>query len=391
MMSRRQTLTLLVVLLDSLLLGFAAGVAAASRLLPPTADRYPLVSEAKSGLAEYSLEPLPSNLALQRGMVAGMVDSLGDPYTIYLAPPARAAETDTLNGEYGDIGTGVMRGADGAIYLIPFPGGPAEQAGVKKGDRLLQVDQLQIGAEASIGDVEASLQGIVGSDVTLKLMTPGDQAPHELRIVRAAFSLPSLAWYPLPGQPSIGVVTISWFSDRTAEEVGRAFEALQAQGVRGYILDLRGNGGGLLTSAVDTARSFLASGTIAYEQRKGERETQYTVNEPGRLAGKPLAVIVDGSTASAAELLAAALQQNGRAQLVGQSTYGKGTVQAVVPLSDGSSLHVTTAAWLTPDHTRLGPGGLMPDIVIGGDPVASNDPELAAAAGLLMQRIGVAP
>jgi carboxyl-terminal processing protease len=377
-------------LLASLLVGFTAGMAA-GRLRPSNADRFPLLSEAETGLVEYSLQPLPSDLDLQRGMIAGMVNSLGDPYTIYLPPPARAAETDELSGEYGDIGAGVMRGADGRIYLLPFPGGPAQIAGVNKGDLLLEIDGSPIASNSPIEEIQASLKGPVGSQVTLMLVAQGGQIPHKVQITRQAFPLPSLGWYALPSQPTIGVVAISWFSDRTADEVKQAFGALQEQGVEGFILDLRGNGGGLLTAAVETARAFLSSGIIAYEERKDEPETVYAANEPGPFSSKPLVVIVDNSTASAAELLAAALQQNDRARLVGQPTYGKGTVQAVLPLSDGSSLHVTTAAWLTPNHIRLGPEGLQPDLVISGESSNSGDPDLAAAAALLARPAGAVP
>jgi carboxyl-terminal processing protease len=192
----------------------------------------------------------------------------------------------------------------------------------------------------------------------------GTAAPRELSIIRVEVELPSVVWRVLEQDASIGLVDIDRFSDRTAAETRTALTELFKAGVSAVIIDLRGNGGGLLQSGVDTAELFLDGGVILYHARRDHAEETLTAAAGGLAAATPLAVLVDGGSASAAEILAGALRDRKRAPLIGQKTFGKGSVQLIFELEDKSSLHVTNARWYTPTRTELDKQGLEPDIAI---------------------------
>jgi carboxyl-terminal processing protease len=182
--------------------------------------------------------------------------------------------------------------------------------------------------------------------------------------VRETFPIPSVTGYTLPDQPDIGVIFINLFSEKTPEEVEQTYQTLIDRGAVYFVLDLRGNVGGLLDSAVDVARFFLLDGMILIEERRGGREEQYSVNSPGKASDVPLVVLVNENTASASEVLAAALQENDRAPVIGTRTYGKGSVQLILELDDGSSLHVTSSRWQTPSGNTIDGQGLQPDLQV---------------------------
>ncbi len=365
--------------LISVIIGFGGGFASHALLQGERA--YPLVAEAHEYLRLYFIEDLPPDLDLERGMIRGMLQVLGDPYTAYVEPQAHELETDTLAGEYGGIGTYVSIDEAGLFHLIPFAEGPAARAGVMEGDVLLAIDEQRLSPETTLEDVGTALRGLAGTPVRL-LLAPRQQggAEFELTITRETIPLPSATGYLLPDEPTIGVILISVFSQKTPTEVQAACDDLTGRGAQALILDLRGNPGGLLDSAVEVARFFLDAGTVVFQQERDGVEQVFRVETPGAAARIPLVVVADGSTASAAEILAAALQANGRAPVVGQPTYGKGSVQLIFDLSDGSSLHITNARWLTPDRQALDGAGLQPDILVDPTSAAgSGDPILAAA------------
>lgn len=380
MANRTRTLFLVIgCSLISVIIGFGGGFA--SHALLQGGRTYPLVAEAHEYLRRYFIEDLPPDLALQRGMIQGMLQVLGDPYTAYVEPQAHELETDTLTGEYGGIGTYVSIDEAGLFHLVPFADGPAARAGVMEGDVLVAVDGQRIGPEATLEDVGTALRGLAGTSVRL-LLAPRQEGEEEfeLTITRETIPLPSATGYLLPDDPTMGVIVITVFSQKTPTEVQAAYDDLTGRGAEAIILDLRGNPGGLLDSAVEVARFFLESGIVVFQEERDGAEEVFQVQTPGAAAQVPLVVVADGSTASAAEILAAALQANGRAPVVGQPTYGKGSVQLIFDLSDGSSLHITNARWLTPDRQALDHAGLQPDVLV--DPTSSagsGDPILAAA------------
>lgn len=308
------------------------------------------------------------------GAIRGMVESFDDPYTFFVEPQPRQLERDELAGKYGGIGANVEASADGYI-LHPVEGQPAARAGLREGDLLLMVNGQEISAQMSIEEVIALVRGPVGSRVTLAVrrMAAGADEEVTLHITRAEIYTPSIEWRIIgePGDPPIGYIRHTLFTERSADEMRQAIEELSAQGVTGYILDLRGNPGGLVDTAVKIADLWLDDGVVYIERRAdGSEAVQQAF--PGMAAGDaPLAVIVDAGSASASEIVAGALQDHGRATLVGEQTYGKGSVQLIHELPDQSSLHVTNGQWLTPNRHPIDGYGLQPDVPVepGIDPL----------------------
>ncbi|HEY76562.1 MAG TPA: S41 family peptidase [Thermoflexia bacterium] len=296
------------------------------------------------------------------GAIRGSLAVLNDPYTVFLEPQTGEVERDRLSGSYGGIGVDIWRDSEDRIVLNPYPGSPAEVAGVRAGDFLLAVDGHSV-LTATVDEVRARLHGEVGTPVVLTLSRPPTPThPFVLTIVRQEIQVPSVSYRLLDQDPSIGYLQITSFTERTPQEVEEALRSLLDGGATRLILDLRDNGGGLIQPAVDVGDQFLDGGIILYEVRRGRQERAFRARRGGLATEPPLVVLVNGSTASASEMIAGSLQVQGRATLIGEPTYGKGSVQLIFTLSDGSSLHVTSAIWLLPDHRPLPETGLTPDI-----------------------------
>ena len=324
---------------------------------------------------------MPSARERTYGAIRGVLALLGDPYTVFLEPQSGQAERERLAGTYGGIGVDLWRDESGAVILSPFPGTPAEGAGVQAGDTLLAVDGQPVDA-ASLEEIGAMLHGEDGTAITLTLVRP-PAPPFDLVVVRAQISVPSVSYRVLREDPAIGYLRATGFTERTAEEASAALQALLDAGIVGLVLDLRDNGGGLILPALDVADLFLDEGVLLYEVRRGGEETAFRASESQMGPGLPLVVLVNGSTASAGEVLAGILQVRGRAVLLGEPTYGKGSVQLVYTLSDGSSLHVTAAVWLLPNREPVGPAGLAPDVPVASESTPE-DVQLDRAIELLL-------
>jgi carboxyl-terminal processing protease len=330
---------------------------------------------------------LPDMHHLAWGAIRGAIGTLDDPYTTFLEPQPRRREKEELSGRFGGIGAYVSKAEDGSIILEPMPGLPAERAGVQKGDAILQVDATAITAETTVDDVVTLLRGDVGTMVQLTLRRAGQDEPVVVDIKREEIPSPSVEWRMLEDAADIGYVRITIFSDRTGRELEDALKELKSQGMAKLVLDLRGNGGGLLGAAIDVGSQFLADGVILYEVRKGEPDTAETARRGGEFVSGPMVVLANGSTASASEIVTGALQDRGRATFVGEKTYGKGSVQSVFDLSDGSSVHVTSAQWLTPNRHQITGVGLTPDIqvdITDDDRSQGLDPQLQRAVEYLI-------
>ena len=339
--------------------------------------QYPLLSEVRGIIDASFLGELPSNTQLEYGMIRGLLTAVGDRYTIFLEPSAQELETQSLQGEFGGIGVNLRRNEAGLIVLSPFPEAPAAIAGIEDGDVLVAVDGKPITPETTLDEISALVRGPVDTTVIITIQR-GPEEPRDYTLTRQVFEIPSVTGRALEQDSTIGLVAVSRFSEKTPIEIQRVIDDLQAKGVSRVVLDLRGNGGGLLDSAVDTASVFLDGGAVMYETRRGEDEKTYDAPGAGAEAELPLVMLVNGGTASAAEILAGALRDRGRGALIGQTTFGKGSVQLIFTLSDGSSIHVTNARWYTPNHTGIDGIGLKPDIEIqpGAD---GSDPELDRA------------
>lgn len=347
-----------------------------------TGNRYALLDEVRGLLEANYIGSLPADQVLEHGAAKGLVAAVDDPYTVFVEPQAHELQSNQLQGEFGGIGVSIAQDEAGHVVLTPLPTGPAGAAGVKEGDLLVAVDGEPIAPGISLDAVTARVRGPIGSQVTITVRH-ADGTEDTFTLTRQRIELPSVAWHAVEGQASTGLIAISRFSDKTPGEVERALDELLAQGVTRLVLDLRNNGGGILESAVDVTAHFIDGGVVMYETQRNAPEKVYTVPaNSGPATRLPLAVLVNGGTASAAEIVAGALVDRERAPLVGQRTFGKGSVQLVYDLSDGSSLHVTAYRWYTPARRELEQAGLPP--TFGVQPaVDGTDAELAYALELL--------
>ena len=350
-----------------LCLAFAAGFAVYSLRSKLDAARFPgppearILWEAWRRVESHFYGDVPSAKVRTYGAIERSLTLL-DPYTVFVEPVSRELEQDQLRGAYGGIGVTLWRTPDGWLALAPYPGSPAERAGLVRGDVILAVDGEAVSEATPPSELEAELHGEVGTRVRLKIKRSSESA-FETTIERERIEVPSVTWHVEPGR--IGYVHIARFTERTDDELGEALRSFDGA-ERGLVLDLRENRGGLLESAVAVAGRFLAAGDVVLRQTGRGGERSFTARSDGDLM-TPLIVLVDGGTASAAEMVAGALQDHDRARLVGQPTFGKGSVQEIYHLSDGSSLHVTTAVWLTPEGNRIDGDGLAPDTVVSDD------------------------
>lgn len=321
--------------------------------------------------------PLPSSRERTYGAIREVLSTLGDPYTIFIEPVVRDQEKDHLRGSYGDIGVTLQK-RQGDIVLYPLPDSPAARAGVLDGDILVAVDGGVISGTVSLDEVRARLRGEKGTAVTLTIARP-PVPPFDVVVVREEVLVPSVIWRIMDvDDAAIGYLRIEAFTERTGEETAAALQELAQRQIGGLILDLRGNSGGLLDVAVGVTGEFLESGVVLIERhRDGERIVE--VQNDGVAVVLPMVVLVNKGTASAAEVVAGALQDHGRALLVGEPTYGKGSIQLIYDFSDGSALHVTTAVWLTPDRHQINGVGITPDFYVAD--VGDEDEQLDWALG----------
>ncbi|MGD2040833.1 MAG: S41 family peptidase [Anaerolineae bacterium] len=316
------------------------------------------------------------------GAIRGALETLDDRHTTFLEPTPRQREKEDLSGRFGGIGAYVSQAEDGSIVLDPMPDLPAEQAGILEGDVVIQIDGTEITPEMSVDEVVTLVRGEIGTRVTLTLRREGQAEPVVIEIQRQEIPSPSVQWEMMEGTENVGYIRISLFSGRTAKELDEAIKSLKEQGMNRLIVDLRGNGGGLFDAAIDVASAFLDGDVVLYQVEREQDEKSFSANRGGEYTEAPLVLLVDGGTASASEIVAGALQDRDRAALVGQKTYGKGSVQSVYDLSDGSSVHITSAKWLTPSRRLIDGQGLEPDIVVeftDQDREAGLDPQLERA------------
>jgi len=305
--------------------------------------------------------------------VRGLTDSYGDSYTRFLEPQPRELERDQLRGRFGGIGAWIDT-FEGDFTLRPMPDRPAAIAGVQTGDRLVAIDDTPVTPEMSIETITALIRGPVDTEVCLDLLRGSTSEKLRICVVREEIETPSVEWRlleDLTGALSIGYLKQSVFSERSVEEMKIGLQELLADGATSFVLDLRGNPGGLVTTAVGVADIWLDGGPIFYEDKADGGEKEYSAEAGDLSLGAPLIVIVDGGSASASEIVAGALHDRQRALLLGEQTFGKGSVQLVHELVDGSSLHVTSAHWFTPNHNAIEGVGVTPDVMIeaGSDPV----------------------
>jgi carboxyl-terminal processing protease len=319
---------------------------------------------------------------LMQGAISGMLQSLGDAHTTYMNPQVYKDATSELAGSYAGIGSLVDTSGTLLTITKPFPDSPAEKAGLQAGDQIIAVDGQDV-TSLLPEEVRQKVLGPEGSKVELTIQRAGQDAPFDVQITRAVITVPSVTSKMLDGD--IAYLQVSTFGDNTTNDVHKQLAALMAQHPKGLILDLRDNGGGYLDTGIAVASEFISSGVIVSEKAGDGTITPYKA-KPGGLAtdpNLPMIVLVNAYSASASEIVAGALQDTGRAKLLGETTYGKGTVQDWIPLSNNQgAVRVTIARWLTPNGNSIDKKGLTPDfeVKMTADDVKANlDPQLDAA------------
>ncbi len=347
------------------------------QLFAPFWETWTLVHE------EYVDQPV-DDTALMRGAIRGMLAALEDPHTSYMDPNEFKDANASLAGNYEGIGAYVDTSGDFLTVISPIKDSPAEAAGLRAGDKIIAID----GADMTGINPELARQkvlGPAGSTVVLTILREGLEETLDVSIVRAQIVVKSVE-YELKG--NIAYVKLNTFGDTTSDELQTALKEVMAQNPQGLILDLRNNGGGYLRTAVEVLSQFLPKGEIAlYEQYgDGKRDTYETLG--GGLATEiPMIVLINEGSASASEIVAGALQDYGRAQLVGIKSYGKGSVQNWIPLNDeAGAVRITIAKWLTPKERTIHEIGLEPDLQVElteADFEAQLDPQLDQAIELL--------
>jgi carboxyl-terminal processing protease len=336
---------------------------------------------------QYLNQPV-DNLKLMQGAIRGMLDSLGDQNSSYMDPATFKQANDELSGGYEGIGAYVDITTDYLTIISPMPGTPAERAGLKPGDQVIAIDGKDMtGIDAEMARLK--IIGPAGTKVHLTISRAGESAPLEFDLQREHIVVHSAAGKMLSN--SIAYVDLATFGDSTASELKTVLTDLLAKNPKGLILDLRNNGGGYLTASVDVASQFLGDGVVLYEQYGDGTRQAYKVKPGGLATNIPLIVLINKGSASASEIVAGALQDTGRAKLVGVNSYGKGTVQNWVPLSDSQgAVRITIARWLTPKLRTIDGTGFTPDVVVDltdADIQAGRDAQLDKAVEILTEMI----
>jgi len=299
---------------------------------------------------------------LLESAIRGMLYEL-DPHSSYLTPDQFDDLQVTTTGEFGGLGIEVTM-EDGFVKVVtPVDGSPASKAGIQAGDLILKIDQTFVKG-LTLGEAVELMRGEIGSEIELMVLSEGDEKPHQVTLERDKIQLHSVKSRIL--EPGLGYLRISQFQNNTGNDARKALDKLAKEDtLRGLVLDLRNNPGGVLGGAVEVADLFMDNGLIVYTQgREKSSRSDFNAKPGDRLNGMPMVVLVNGGSASASEIVAGALQDQGRAIVVGNRTFGKGSVQTVLPLSKDKALKLTTARYYTPDGRSIQAEGIEPDIAV---------------------------
>jgi carboxyl-terminal processing protease len=302
--------------------------------------------------------------ALIYGAIDGLTDAVGDTgHTDFMTPEERKQRNDSLSGSYVGIGVRIEPDEAGRPRIVGvFDNGPAKAAGLVPDDVIVEVDGRTTEGE-SIDQVATWVRGEAGTSVEITVRRGADGPERTVKLVRADVPIEPVSWALVPGTKT-ALISLEQFSSGAADDVVKALKAAREGGAERVVLDLRGNPGGYVNEAVGVASQFLSSGLVYIERDASDKRTEHPVSPNGVAIDVPLVVIVDGNTASSAEIVAGALQDAGRAKIVGETTFGTGTVLSEFDLSDGSALRVGTVEWLTPKGRKIWHEGIAPDVPI---------------------------
>ncbi len=320
---------------------------------------------------------IDKNKAVQ-GATQGLVDSLGDPFSSYLTKAAKDDLTTELSGQFQGIGAELIEKNEAITVLSPLSGSPAEKAGLKANDVILKVDSTSTEGK-SLDEVVSAIRGPKDTTVTLLLARPNTPQPIEIKITRDTISVPSVTSKMIG---SVGYLQINQFGTDTVSEVEKAVSNLAAKSPKAVIVDLRDDPGGFLNDVAPIFGQFMAPSVVVKEKSRSGKVTELRSTTIPALPTTPLYVLVNGGSASAAEILAGALQDYKRATLIGEKTFGKGSVQDVIDLPGNTALRITIAEWLTPKGRHINKTGLQPDVKVTDAKTEAADPVLDKALEL---------
>jgi len=315
----------------------------------------------------------------ERGAISGLVNSLGDPYSVYLPPEDKKSLDQDLQGQFEGIGA-ELTDKDGSVVVVaPLSGTPAEKAGVKANDIILKVDDTTTEGMV-LNDVVNKIRGPKGTTVKITVYRKSSATPIEMTITRETIIVKSVE-YKMIG--NVGYMQIRQFGDDTTDLAKAAVKDIASKNPKAVIIDLRNNPGGYLNAVAPIAGQFIAPSVVVYEKEKNGSLTDIRSTEVPVLPNTPVYILVNEGSASASEILAGALQDYKRATLVGKKTFGKGSVQDMISLNDGSALKITIAEWLTPNKRAINKIGIEPDVKVDGEKTATTDPVLDKALELI--------
>jgi carboxyl-terminal processing protease len=323
---------------------------------------------------------------LDDASLKGIVDSLQDPFSHYLTPKEASQFNESVSGEFEGVGMNVEEDRRGLEVLRVFEGSPAEKRGIKRGDLILAVNGKSIAGVNS--DVATSrIKGRAGTRVELSVLTPGDEGPREVSVKRERIEVPvaSSRIVDRDGK-QLGVVELLSFSTGAHGILRREIDKVLEKGADGIVLDLRGNGGGLLTEAQLVSSIFIEDGRIVSTRGRSRPERVLEAEGDAIDEDIPVVVLVDGGSASASEIVTGALRDRGRATVVGTSTFGKGLVQEIKPLSNGGVLDITVANYYLPGGKTIGKAGIKPKVRAEDDPETDRDEALPTALDTLLEQ-----
>ena len=310
----------------------------------------------------------PTKQELYEYAMTGLVNGLDDPYSEYLTKKDLESFTEDLDGEYVGVGMSIDKKKDAPLVVVsPFVGSPAAKAGMKIGDKVTKVDKTDI-IPLNATETVNLLKGKQGTKVDVEVVREGVKNPFTVTIVRDTIKLEMVESKML--QDQIGYVSLLKFGNHTGAELKKHIEQLQAQGMKGLILDLRSNPGGSLKEAQDISSLFITQDLVVYLKYKNGQETRYNRTMPN-LGNFPLIVLVNGGSASASEIVTGAIKDYKRGTVIGQKTFGKGIVQEVIPLEGGDAIKLTVAQYFTPNGNYIHEKGIEPDIKVDMEEVLS--------------------
>lgn len=364
--------------------GFAGGYYSRERMVEASVKQ--VGAEGLSDVYEVLKQSYDGDLdeeKLREGAKAGLVAAAGDPYTVYLNADAAKKLKDDLSGTLSGIGAEVGIRNQKLVIIAPISDSPAAKAGLRPNDQIVRINE-EDPSGLSLEEAVSKIRGEKGTTVKLTIIR-GNEAPKEISITRDVITVASVKWSLKEG--NTGYIQLTRFGDDTAALVGQAASELKAQGAKSIILDMRNNSGGYLNAAVDVSSEFLERGKLVVEERSksDDNKAKLTSTGSGKLEGMKTIVLINEGSASASEIVAGALRDNKAATLVGQKSFGKGSVQEIRPLGGGAQLKVTIARWYTPNGTNINKDGIKPEIEVKleqADYDAGRDPQLDKALEL---------